>query len=126
MSLFSLSWKSPKPSFSFVPKVRKAVSQRALDIAEAVWVGAVHRTPVRTGELRASWNLSKSKPIYVHVESTGGMLPPPSMPKLVATALSSAKYYVTNGAPHAKHVEFGSTTILPHLMMTRAVQSVDL
>jgi len=126
--MMSLSWKSPKPSFSFIPKVRRAAAQHALDLAEAVWQGAVDRTPVRSGELRASWTLSKGKPIFATVgnRSTNSVLPPPSMPKLKATVLGSAKFFVSNGKSYGPHVEYGSSTIMPHLMLTRAIQSVDI
>lgn len=127
-----LVWKTPKPTFSFIPKLRLAVSQHALDLALQVWNGAVDRTPTLSGELRASWNVSKGSPNYKVVglprSSPGPSLSPlprPTAPALVAGSLRSAKYFVTNGKSYAGHVELGSVTVPPHLMLTRAIQAID-
>lgn len=126
--MMRLRWISPKPVESFVPKIRRKAAEHTLEIAQAVWLGAVNRTPVATGELRASWNLSQGGPDFSFVGHgvSSGQLPPPSMPGLEVQALSSSKFFVTNGKPYAGHVEFGSSTIMPHLMLTRAIQAVDL
>lgn len=129
----TINWVTNKPSFSFIPKVRKRASEKALEIAKAVWQGAVDRTPVRSGELRASWNLSKGSPDFSTVglasgasRNSGVPLPSPTMPNLKASALSSARYFVSNGKEYVIPVEFGSTTVIPHLMLTNAIRSVDL
>jgi hypothetical protein len=126
----SLTWLTSKPTLSFIPKVRREAAQRALNIAENVWQGAVDRTPVASGELRASWNLSRGKVNYSTVglvdsspSITGSSLPPPQMPKLSAGSLGSAVYHVSNGKRYAPHVEFGSATITPRLMLTRSIQA---
>jgi hypothetical protein len=126
--MIKMTWKSPKPSFSFIPRVRRAAAQRTLDIAEAVWQGAVDRTPVDSGNLRASWNISKGKPILLSMNTgvSGAPSAAPGMPALTVTALGSAKFFVTNGKDYAGHVEYGSSTITPKLMLTRAIQSIDL
>jgi len=126
-----ISWVTPKPAFSFIPKVRKAASQKALDMATAIWQGTVDRTPVGSGELRASWNLSRGRPDFSVVgekDSSPGpglvAVAKPTAPNLTAGVLSSARYYVANGKLYAKHVELGSASIRPHLMMTRAIQAI--
>jgi hypothetical protein len=38
--------------------------------------------------------------------------------------LRMAKYFVANGKAYSRAVEFGSSTNIPHLMLTRSVQSI--
>jgi len=129
----NITWATPKPTRSFIPKLRRAASQRTINIALTVWKGAVDRTPVASGELRASWTLSAGRPDFTTVgeagsaaSDTSGALPKPSPPTLKPTILSQAKYFIANGKDYASIVEFGSTTIRPHLMLTRSVQAVDV
>ena len=128
----SLTWIGPKPTQSFIPKIRSAASKRALDIAKAVWIGVVDRTPAMSGELRASWNLSAKRPNYTTVGPSDSAsqlatpLPKPSLPNISPSILSNARYYVTNGKTYVKPVEYGSPTTVPALMLTRAVQSIEL
>lgn len=124
-----LVWTTPKPTDSFIPKLKKAVSQLALDKAMNIWLGVVDRTLVDSGELRASWNLSVGKPDFTTVGeahsspgSAGGTLPKPSRPKLQAVPLINARYFVANGKTYGPHVEFGTQSIRPQLMLTRAIQ----
>lgn len=126
-----LSWASAKPSFSFIPKLRKEAAQFTLDIAVAVWNGAVDRTPVQSGELRASWNISPGKPSFAVVGASDSAaaaispLPRPSLPMLKVGSLRRPKFFVSNGKTYASYVEFGSATNVPRLMLTRAIMSVD-
>jgi len=127
MSLVKITWRTPKPSFSFIPKVRRNVAQRALNIAQLVWQGTVDRTPVASGELRASWTLSKGRPNFIDISgSSVGILPAPSMPIIPITTLGSAKFFISNGKSYVGHVEYGSPTNTPRLMLTRAIQAIDL
>jgi len=126
-----ISWATAKPSFSFIPKLRKEAAQFTLDIAVAVWEGAVDRTPVHSGELRASWNISPGKPSYeVHglpdrAADSISPLPKPGLPLLKVGSLRRPKFFVSNGKTYASLVEYGSATNVPRLMLTRAIMSVD-
>jgi len=128
-----VSWTTPKPSKLFIPLLRRKAAKKTLRIAEAVWQGVVDRTPVASGELRASWNLSLGAPSYETVGSpdsapsgSGVSLPRPEMPQLQVPVLREAKYFVSNGKGYAGYVEYGSSTRPPALMLTRAVKAVDL
>ncbi len=127
-----LSWITPKPTKSFIPKLRRQASQRVIDIATAVWQGAVDRTPTRSGELRASWNLTPGRPSFESVGNPDSApdvttaLPKPVAPVLKPTVLLQAKYFISNGKSYARYVEFGSSSISPHLMLTRSVRAVEL
>ncbi len=125
-----LTWVTPPPTKRFIPRLRMQASKYALDIAKAVWQGAVDRTPVASGELRASWNLSFGAPNYSTVgdaTSSPGRsvapLPPPSMPNLKPVPLRNAKYYVSNGKEYSGYVEYGTVTIPPQMMLDRAVKA---
>lgn len=128
-----VNWVTSKPTLSFIPFLKKRASKRALEIAQQVWQGAVDRTPVGSGELRASWNLTAGQPSFHTVGeknsspgSASGTVPLPAMPKITPLPLRTARYFVSNGKGYAGHVEFGSISIQPHLMLARAVQAVDV
>ncbi len=129
----NITWSTPKPSTSFIPKLRKEAAQKSLDIAIQIWKGAVNRTPVASGELRASWNLSTNVPNFTTVGDsnsspgrTDSILPKPTVQKIVPGPLGSTRYFISNGKSYARKVEFGTRSISPHLMLTRAVRAVDL
>ena len=128
-----ITWYTAKPTKSFIPFLKTKAAKKSLDVAKAIWKGAVDRTPVGSGELRASWNLSVGSPSYKVVGSTdsspgpsAATIPSPSMPNIRVPNIGQAKFYVTNGKSYARYVEYGSKTITPRLMLTRAVMSVGL
>lgn len=127
-----ISWSTAKPSFSFIPKLRKEAAQLTLDIAIQVWNGAVDRTPVQSGELRASWNISPGKPSFAvfglpdSAAARISPLPKPGLPLLKVGSLRRPKFFVSNGKTYGPYVENGSATNVPQLMLTRAIMSVGL
>jgi hypothetical protein len=123
-------WTTPKPTLSFIPFLKRHVARKALRVATEVWDLTVDLTPVQSGELRASWNLSQGKPNYTTVGLPGSSsnfaspLPRPSKPNLPEVDLNDAVYFVTNGKSYASYVEYGSKTNAPRLMLSRAIQIV--
>lgn len=123
-------WKSATPLASFIPFLKRRVSRTALESATKIWEIAVDLTPVNSGELRASWNLSQGEPNYATVgspESSKRSGPPmgkPGKPVLPMVDLNDSVFYVTNGKRYAPYVEYGSPKNAPRLMLTRAVQIV--
>jgi hypothetical protein len=121
-------WKSGTPLASFIPFLKLRVVKKAMETATTVWEIAVDLTPVNSGELRASWNLSQGEPNFTTVGSPDGAsrsgvpIGKPGKPILPEVDLSDAVFYVTNGKRYASYVEYGSPNNPPRLMLTRAVQ----
>jgi hypothetical protein len=121
-------WTTGKPTLSFIPFLKKRVAKKALEVATTIWEIAVDLTPASSGELRASWNLSQGQPNFSTVgpsdssPGTGPSIPKPTKPVIPEVELRDAIFYITNGKAYAGHVEYGSNTIPPHLMLTRALQ----
>lgn len=126
-----LTWTNGTPVARFIPFLRNRASVKTLNVAKAVWQGAVDRSPVASGELRASWNLSVGAPNYETVgdsnRSPGKLsvpLPPPTLPSIQPLPLKNAKYFVANGKEYASFVEYGTVSISPQLMLSRSVAAV--
>lgn len=121
-------WATSRPTASFIPFLKRRVVKKALDVATRVWDLAVDLTPVRSGELRASWNLTQGSPSYDVVglpdsaSDFGSPMPRPAKPNLPDVDLSDAVFYVTNGKKYAPYVEYGTKNNPPRLMLTRAIQ----
>lgn len=130
----NVTWSYNPPNRHFLPKLRRQASKKALDIALNIWENAVSFSPVASGELRASWDVSRGSPSYLVVGKAdsspgklGAPLPPPPPPNVTPSAsLFQSKYYITNGKTYAGYVEYGSATIPPQLMLTRAVRAAKL
>ena len=125
-----IEWVTPKPTRSFIPKLKKRASEKTLELAKAVWLGAVERSPVASGEFRASWNISQGVPNYNTVGSpdsspgsSGASLPPPTMPNIEVAPLRNARYFVSNGKEYAGYIEYGSITLPPRLVLQRSIEA---
>ena len=78
--------------------------------AYAIFDGCVKRSPVDTGNFRASWRLTSDVPIYDYVigGSSDNPLPPPKRPVIRPQAgFVLPKLYITNGQPYALRLENG-------------------
>ena len=66
----------------FMPKVEQDVRSLTVNIAEIVFSGIISRTPVYTGNLRASWKAAPFEDFSVTVGgSPANQLPPPTFPE---------------------------------------------
>jgi len=125
-----ITWKTGLPP-QIDKRLKEAVEKKAYDLANLVFKGVVSRTPVRTGQLRASWNVSPDSPNFNTVgpreKSTGSAAAPLSPPPPASFQRSrTATYHVSNGKTYAEQVEFGSPTNRPHLMLARTLASLGL
>lgn len=124
----SLVWSTP-PS-PFVDDLEEFVAQYTLNLAKLIFKKAVEYTPVHSGELRASWNLSWGQPDY---STEGDQDKSPRHPTVTApkprvppfSPRKGATWYVTNGKRYAEFVEFGTALMWPRLMLTRAIEEAE-
>lgn len=102
---------------------KKLCESTALEVLEAV----VDRTPVYTGDLRASWKISVSKPdLGIVVGGTpSSPLAAPDIPKTLGQLPDFPTIYVTNSTPYAEAVNDGSPTNAPVHMLELALLSLQ-
>jgi hypothetical protein len=108
----------------FLPKVQGDIVDLTVTIAERIFDGVVSRTPVYTGNLRASWVVGVGENYY---RATGGspsnVLPPPTFP----AGLRSMKpqlIYIMNTTPYAGLVEFGGPKNIPRAMVQQTLSAL--
>lgn len=94
-------------------RLRESVSQKAVRVAQGLLDSFISRSPVYSGNFRASWNVSEGKATYVRISSGSvyATLPPPKI-KIVATN-SFPVFYITNGQPYAQALEYGWSNQAP-------------
>lgn len=94
-------------------RVGQTVSKKVDSITQRLVDGFVSRSPVYTGNFRASWNVSEGRAVYVKVDSgsPAAALPPP-----VIKVKSLSRFpvmYITNGQPYAQKLEYGWSNQAP-------------
>ena len=103
-------------------EVKRACERSAIQFFAKV----VEYTPVFTGNLRASWQISVSTPSFSY--ATGGSesapLDAPSVPDSIPGLPDFPIIYVTNGAPYVDYVNDGSPTNSPVHMVERALDAI--
>jgi hypothetical protein len=103
-------------------KIGTTVKQRTVKIANAVYKDVVINTPVLTGQLRASWNLSHTVPNYSTVDSGGEEGSPiPISFKYLRRVPENPVIYLTNGKPYAQLIEEGSSKKAPQGVVRVAI-----
>ena len=105
--------------------VKISLKNRAIELASSVFEGVVDRSPVYTGNFRASWRLShSSEDLSV---TTGGSsaspLPAPKTPKLV-NAPDFPVIYVTNATPYSIRLEYGWSKQAPSGIIRTTIDSL--
>lgn len=104
-------------------KIGEAVKEKTVRIANFLFTEIVNGTPVYTGQLRASWNISAQLPNYTTVDSGGAKgspLPPPVLPKL-ASLPDYPTIFICNGKVYASIIEYGTAKAAPAAMVRLAI-----
>lgn len=93
---------------SWASDIKKASDMLGININDMVrylslhiFTQVVQRTPVDEGYLRAAWNISLNKPVYITVPGDSGSN---SLPKDLGWF---PQVHITNGLPYAGVVEYG-------------------
>ena len=125
----TIQWIGGRPNVK--GDLKKFLETELFKAASDVHRGVVYRTPARSGELRASWNLSADSPDFSTVGSPNKSprnvevpLASPGTPGFIKS--KSGVYYVTNGKAYAGLVEDGGPNNEAHHMLDRTLDSLDL
>ncbi len=109
----------------FIKNVNIAVKDAAIDVASAVFEGVVDRSPVYTGNFRASWRLSHTSEDSSVSDggSPGSPLPAPKTPKLSGVP-DFPILFVTNYKPYSVRLEYGWSKQAPSGMIRTTLDSL--
>src|SRR5690606_4315231 len=90
------------------------VKHKAERITQKLVDGFIERSPVRTGNFRAAWNVSEGSPVFKYVldGSVANVLPAPKFN--VKAKGQFPVFYITNGQPYGVTLEEGSSTQAPY------------
>jgi hypothetical protein len=89
-----------------------------------LYTAIVSKTPVDTGQVRASWNLSKDSPNFTTVDE-GTDLPPPQTPKLRLKKYEYPLVFISNGKPYVDLLESGSSRQAPAGMVAISMAEIS-
>lgn len=91
----------------FRKRIGENVTRRAERITQSLVNGFIDRSPVWSGDFRASWNVSEGTPVYI--ERTDGKPDNPTAPPnfTVRARTQFPVFYITNGQPYAERLEYG-------------------
>jgi hypothetical protein len=98
----------------FRSRIGEGVKRKAERITQDLVTEFVDRSPVRTGNFRAAWNVSEGFPVFKYVldGSVLAILPAPKFNVKARTQFPV--FYITNGQPYAFQLERGTSTQAPH------------
>lgn len=111
---------------SFIPDVKAKIAKITEEVAIEIFSGVISRTPVRTGNLRASWRINEGSP-DTSINTSGSESSPAPAPRIPSTLGIKSEFpviYVTNYQPYAGWVNNGSPTNVPVLMVELTLQSL--
>lgn len=88
-------------------RIGESVTQRAERVTQTLVNGFIEASPVWGGNFRAAWNVSQGAPVYKYVDggTPQAVLPPPNI--VVKANSHFPVFYITNGQPYAKLLEYG-------------------
>ncbi len=94
-------------------KIGEAVKVKAERITQKLVDSFVEDSPVYSGNFRASWNISEGFPIYRSElgGSPASILPAPSFNVKAKTLFPV--FFITNGKPYARFLEYGGSNQAP-------------
>lgn len=108
----------------FIQDVEIDYRTKVVVIAKQVFDGVVSRTPVYTGNLRASWVAAAFEDYTVKIGgSKANQLPPPTFPASLFTVMPDI-IFVMNSTPYAGLVEFGGPKNIPRAMVQSTINSL--
>lgn len=108
----------------FAQKVQGDIVDLTVNVAERIFNGVVSRTPVYTGNLRASWVVGTGESSYnVTGGSPNNVLPPPTFPAGLK-AMKPQLIYIMNTTPYAGLVEFGGPKNVPRAMVQQTLSAL--
>lgn len=93
---------------------RGSVMRKAEEVTQRVYDGVTARSPVFTGQFRASWNISQGVPNLSTIDFGGEKGSPIGLKRQIAKATTEVPiFYVSNGKPYGQKLENGSSNQAP-------------
>lgn len=98
----------------FRNRMSESVKGKAERITQDLVDRFVNDSPVYRGRFRASWNVSEGAPVFIR-EHGGSPESPLQAPSFRVKARTDFPvFYITNGQPYGKKLEYGSSQQAPH------------
>ena len=95
-------------------KIGEGVKVKAERVTQKLVDSFIKDSPVYTGNFRASWHVSEGFPVYVQVKD-GNPSNPISAPKIIVKPRNNFPiFFITNGQPYGRKLEYGSSTQAPN------------
>jgi len=106
-----------------IDDVQDIVKEQSIKVYE----GVTRRTPVRTGQTRASWNMTEDVPDFSTIDEGGELGSPLPMPETPRLKLNTdyPVVHVTNGKKHIGFLETGSPTTEATAMVETTLASIS-
>ena len=109
----------------FLNDVKISLKNHAVELASAVFEGVVDRSPIYTGNFRASWRLSHTSEDLT--TTTGGdpksPLAAPKTPRL-SNVPDFPVLFVTNATPYSIRLEYGWSKQAPNGIIRTTIDSL--
>ena len=100
------------------------VKQKAERITQKLVDEFIEMSPVYRGHFRASWNVSEGAPQFKYTLG-GSPSSPLSGPRFqVRSTKDFPVFFITNGAPYAKKLEYGSSEQAPYGIVRVTIASM--
>lgn len=95
-------------------KIGESVKVKAERITQKLVDSFIRDSPVYRGNFRASWNVTEGFPVYVRALD-GNPSNPSTAPKIIVKARNNFPvFFITNGQPYGKVLEYGSSNQAPN------------
>lgn len=108
----------------FAKEIDKDVGKLTAKIALFVVKGVVSLSPYRTGQFRASWNMTVNSSDDSKVFANPGQVIPPQSYQLIRGLTSKDKVIVSNAHDYGIYLENGSPTTIPTGMVRKTVAKI--
>jgi hypothetical protein len=98
----------------FRNKIGEKVKQKAERVTQTLVDGFIEMSPVYRGHFRASWNVSEGVPRFVQAKGGSPEAPLGSPNVRVRATKDFPVFFITNGQPYGKKLEYGSSRQAPN------------
>lgn len=105
-------------------QIGEGVKEKTERVTQELLDRIIANSPVRTGNFRASWNVTEGVAIFLDV-SSGDPAFPLSAPNYRVRALTDFPvFYITNGKEYGVYLEYGTQHMQPYAVVRSAIASM--
>lgn len=106
-------------------KLNESVKQKVERVSNKLYLDIFNNTPVLTGQLQASWNITHTFPDFSTIDIGGSeQSPMVNIPKKISNLPDSPIVYICNGKPYAYMIEYGYSKKAPNGMVRLAISKL--